>query len=280
MNYNNGLDAEEIEKLIQIPHLADVLDTKGYIRPTEESRILLWNSGIVPGFIVEDIARTLAWLFQGSALETHFKKPLKSGDNIGYYGWKGEPEIYIPGKIRMSILETSNVSGGSLRQFMLPEPYEYQDIIPTLLSDHLLQSWDFQLASGAKKIDSEWYFSGHYTIPKKHPFLTEKWFPFAFMKEVANQVLSLSVSLQENPNGIKNGSKIEVVNSHISKDWSSDRETLVEWGSTILITGKIEKDPEDPKRNVVAEYSAYFKSIPIFHGMIQINQSPNIILFR
>jgi len=38
------------------------------------------------------------------------------------------------------------------------------------------------------------------------------------MKEVANQVLSLSVSLQENPNGIKNGSKIEVVNSHISKD--------------------------------------------------------------
>jgi len=38
------------------------------------------------------------------------------------------------------------------------------------------------------------------------------------MKEVANQIISLSASLQNNPNGIKNRSTILLLSSHIAQD--------------------------------------------------------------
>lgn len=280
MNYNNWLHTDEIEKLREIPHLADILDSKGYIRATNESKILSWHFGIVPWVVTEDIVSILAWFYPKTSLETNFKKTLKSGDRIGYFWWKGEPEIYIPGRAREIIIETSNVSWISLQKFPLPQEYEYQEIIPSLLSDHLLQSWDFQFVSGSQQIDTDGYFSGHYTIPKNHPFLTEKWFPFAFMKEVANQVVSLSASLHENPKGVKNGSSILLLNSHTSQDCIDDSERIIWWNSSILITGKAGKDPENPKRNVIAEYSAYCESIPLFHGIIRWIKVPTKILFR
>lgn len=285
MYYNSWLHTEQIEKLRETRHIADILDSHGKIKSIPESKILQWHYWVVPWVITEDIARILAWFYPRTSLETIFKKKLKPGDQIGFFWWRGEPEIYTPGETRVSIMETYNISWTSyiswtsLREFPLPQEYEFQEMIPSLLSDHLLQSWDFQLASGASRIDSEWYFSGHYTIPENHPFLTEEWLPFPFMKEVANQIISLSASLQNNPNGIKNRSTILLLSSHIAQD-ENNKDIILKWWSSILVTGRAHPDQNSPKRNVIAEYSTYLNSKALFHGIIKWIQSKTKILFK
>ena len=252
MNYSYWLHPAQIRTLREVPYIADILDSRGHIQSISESKILQWHYWVVPGVITEDIARILAWFSPTISLETHFKKTLTSGNLLGF-GWgKEEPEIYIPGEKKTEIIATANVDGYSIQRFS-PQEYEYIPSDSTTLDEHLLQSWDFRLASGATQIDSEWYFSGHYTIPEDHPFLTEEWLPFPFMKEVANQIISLAASLQSNPNGAKNGSTI-LLNSHITRDRSNDEDITITGWSSLLITGKAWPDPENPKRNVVAEY--------------------------
>lgn len=279
MDYNIWLHTEQIERLRETPYIADVLDSQGKIKSIPESKILQWHFGIVPWVITEDIARILAWFYPRIPLETIFKKKLKSGDYIGFFWWRGEPEIYTPGEARVSLMETYNISWTSLQEFPLPQEYEFQEMIPSLLSDHLLQSWDFQLVSGAKPIDADGNFAGHYTIPENHPFLTEEWFPFPFMKEIANQVISISASLQINPNGIRNGSTILLLNSHIAQD-ENNKDIILKWWLSILVTGKAHANQNSPKRNVVAEYSAYLNSKALFHGMIKWIKSKTKILFK
>lgn len=277
------LRKEQIEGLREHPLIEDVLDKNGIIKPTDQSRILSWHFGIVPWVIIERMTSILAGMDSATTLETNYLSALKPGDTIWFRWWREEPEIYIIWEKPKPILNTANVSGGDLAHFEFPVVYQCTDSANSILNQHLLQSGDFQLASGATMIDTDGNFSGHYRVPENHPFLIGEHLPFPFMKEVANQIISLSNSLTNNPDWVQTWTTILLAYSHIARQpqRSPLHSILAPGGSLIIVSGKAGIDPTDPKkRRLIAEYTAYNKNTPLYHGKIMGTKVPTKILFR
>ncbi len=271
------LRRDQIAKLREFSSIEDILDENGIIKPTNESKILKWHFGIVPWVLTEKIAIILAGMNPYISLETSYKQALKPWNKINFRGWKEEPEIYISWEKNIGIISMANVSGRNLNQYPIPKEYNQDDIIS--LDAHLLQSWDFRLATSATTLNPEGIFTGHYSIPEDYTYLTETWLPFSFMKEVANQIIALSYSITNNPNWVHAGSTILLASSHISKI-DTESPIKISGSDTIIVTGKAQTDPNNPKRWLIAEYTAYTNEIPLFKWSIQGTKVPTKIITK
>ncbi len=270
-----SLNNEQISLLRATPSIADVMNESGAIKSREESKILAWHFGIVPGVISEDIARILAGISSWAALETIYNQALKPWTMLSYEWVREVMNLITPW---VHILSTINVSWQDLNHFSLPDIYNGVNFDTVTLDNHLLQSGDFRLASGAEKMDENGNFIWHYHIPENHPFLSEGRLPFSFMKEVANQIIALSHSITKNTVSVNTGSTILLASAHVASV-SDNPES--EAGSQILVTGKTGIDKDNPKRWVIAEYTAHEKNNRVlFKGKVRLTVVPTKLLFR
>ncbi len=272
------LPQSELHTLRSHPYIADIIDSRWTVRNTSESRILQWHFSIVPGVLSEEIARILVWIESTSSLDTQFLKALEPGDAIGFMGWRENSKIF--GGDTKQILASSNSDKADFPVFEKND-HLVQELTGEILDAHLLQSWDFRLASGANPMTQEWYFCGYFTVPEDYQFLYEGRLPFPFMKEIANQVIALSSSLRDNPNGVQKGSTILLARSFVKKDQKVEAWKLsIKGGETLTVVGKAWIDKENEKRWVVASYTAYTWENPLFHGEIKWTKVPTKMLFR
>ena len=275
------LSQEQLDTLLKYLHIADVLDENWVVKPSEKSRILTGHFGVIPWVISEDIARILWWISTKAWLETRFHAALKAWDVIEFSGWREDPTLKITraGK-DISILDISDVWWDALDKQSLISGYEPQKMSAEKLSAQLLQSGAFQLATGAQAMTPEGNFVGHFQVPKNYPFLIEGQLPFPFMKEIANQVFFLALSLRDNPNWILNWSAILLTSSHIAKNPQANEEFRVPWGAIITVTWTSWVDLTNPEMWVVGDYTAYKWKVPIFSGNIKWTKVPTQTLFQ